>query len=281
MNNRNKNDMSFMCDDDTITYQQAKELYYYLDKYIDAFSIIKVEAENGNAEAQYLLAEMYYYGQGMPIDEAKAVEWYIRSAENGCPNAQYQLGYLYENGIEVVADTNTANKWYKKALEGYSNAAAKGDVKSLYELAEMYYVGAGVESDYKKAFDLYHTAAEKGYADAKYKLGEIYKYGYGVKQNFNKSEKWYVAAAEDFQKEAGNGNLKRQCELADMYICSDYDNGLEQDVYKAYELYKDAADKGYVHALYKLGCMYEYGSGYERINPKHMSIIDKQLNRIM
>lgn len=246
---------------DMLPYQKAKE-FYNLDKYIDAFPIIKVDAENGNAEAQYLLAEMYYYGQGTFIDESKAVEWYKRSAENGCPDAQYQLGCLYENGIEVAEDTDTADKWYKKALKGYSNAAAHGNVKSLYELAGMYYVGAGVESDYKKAFDLYHTAAEKGYADAKYKLGEMYKYGYGVEQNFNQSKYWYISAAEDYRMEAEKGDLRKQCELADMYMCSDYGNGLEQDVYKAYDLYKDAADKGYVHALYKLGCMYECGSGY-------------------
>ena len=262
MNNRNKNDMSSMCADDTITYQKAKELYYNLDKYDEAFAVIKNEAENGNPEAQYLLGEMYYFGYGTPMDESKAVEWYNRSAENGCPDAQYQLGYLYENGIEVTEDITAASEWYKKALDGYSDAASNGDVKSLYELARMYYVGAGVESDYKKAFDLYHTVAEKGYADAKYKLGEMYKYGNGVDQDFSKSEYWYVAAAVDFQKEAENGNLKRQCELADMYMVSDNDNGLEQDVYKAFELYNDAAEKGYVHALYELGCMYEYGSGF-------------------
>ena len=269
----NKNDMSFTRTADAITYQKAKELYYNLDKYYEAFPLIKIEAENGNHEAQYLLAEMYYYGLGTRIDESKAVDWYNRSAENDCPDAQYQLGYLYENGIEVAEDTDTADKWYKKALEEYSNAAAHGDVKSLYELAGIYYVGAGVEPDYKKAFDLYHTAAEKGYADAKYKLGEMYKYGYGVEQNFNQSEYWYISAAEDYRMEAEKGNLKRQCELADMYMCSDNDKGLEQDVYKAYELYKDAADKGYVHALYKLGCMYEYGSGYGFIENKQKAYV--------
>ena len=261
MKNDIRNSKTSLNTADMISYQKAKD-FYNLDKYDEAFPVIKNEADNDNPEAQYLLGEMYYYGQGTPIDEAKAVEWYNKSAENGCPDAQYQLGYLYENGIVVAEDIAVANEWFKKSFEGYSNAADSGDAKSLYELAGMYYVGAGVKSDYKKAFDLYYSAAEKCYADAKYKLGEMYKYGYGVEQDFNKSEKWYVAAAEDYRIEAEKGDLKKQCELADMYMYSDYDNGLEQDVYKAYELYKDAADKGYVHALYKLGCMYEYGSGY-------------------
>ena len=40
----NKNDMSFMCAADNITYQKAKELYYNLDKYDEAFPTIKNEA---------------------------------------------------------------------------------------------------------------------------------------------------------------------------------------------------------------------------------------------
>ena len=262
MNNRNKNDMSFMCADDTITYQKAKELYLNLDKNDEAFPIIKNEAENGNPEAQYLLGEMYYYGYGTPMDESKAVEWYNRSACNGWPNAMEQLGDMYANGIEVNEDEDIAQEWYVKALKEYQNRAKKGDAESLYYLAGMYYWGSGTTQDRIHAFDLYKMAAEKGDADAKYKLGEMYKYGYGVDQDFSKSEYWYVAAAEDFQKEAENGNLKRQCELADMYMVSDNDNGLEQDVYKAFELYNDAAEKGYVHALYELGWMYEYGSGF-------------------
>ena len=63
----NKNDMSFMCAADNITYQKAKELYYNLDKYDEAFPTIKNEAENGNPEAQYILAEMYFTHLGLHL----------------------------------------------------------------------------------------------------------------------------------------------------------------------------------------------------------------------
>ena len=262
MNNRNKNDMSSMCADDTITYQKAKELYLNLDKNDEAFPIIKNEAENGNPEAQYLLGEMYYYGYGTPMDESKAVEWYNRSAENGCPNAQYQLGYLYENGIEVTEDEDIAREWYAKALKEYQNRADKGDAESLYNLAGMYYWGSGITQDRIHAFDLYKLAAEKGNADANYQLGKMYRYGEGVEQNFTKSEEWYRAASEDFQREAELGNLNRQCQLARMYLSYECDYGLEYSPAKAMQLYEDAADKGFADALYELGEMYLYGSGY-------------------
>ena len=259
----NKNDMSFMCAADNITYQKAKELYYNLDKYDEAFPTIKNEAENGNPEAQYILAEMYFYAFGTSFDADKAIEWYNRSACNGWPNAMEQLGDMYANGIEVDEDEDIAQKWYVKAIKEYQNRAEKGDAESLYYLAGMYYWNSGTIQNRIHAFDLYKMAAEKGDADAKFQLGKMYSYGEGVEQDYTKSEEWYRAAAEDFRREAEQGNLNRQCQLADMYLSSECKYGLEYSPEKAMQLYDDAANKGFSHALYELGKMYLYGSGYD------------------
>jgi hypothetical protein len=37
-------------------------------------------AEQGNADAQAKLGEMYFHGQGVPKDHAKAVQWYQKAA---------------------------------------------------------------------------------------------------------------------------------------------------------------------------------------------------------
>ena len=255
--------MSFMCSADNITYQKAKELYFNLDRYDEAFPSIKTEAENGNPEAQYILAEMYFYAFGTSFDANKAIEWYNRSACNGWPNAMEQLGDMYADGIEVDEDEDIAREWYAQALKEYQNRAEKGDAESLYNLAGMYYWGSGIKQDRIHAFDLYKLAAEKGNADAKYQLGKMYRYGEGVEQNFTKSEEWYRAASEDFQREAEQGNLNRQCQLANMYLSHDCEYGLEYSSAQAMHLHKDAADKGYVHAIYELGHMYIDGWAYD------------------
>lgn len=41
----------------------------------------KAKAEKGNAEAQYYLGECYFHGKEIPIDKAKAVEWWQKAAE--------------------------------------------------------------------------------------------------------------------------------------------------------------------------------------------------------
>jgi TPR repeat protein len=40
-----------------------------------------VQAEQGDAEAQYYLGLMYDRGQGVPQDHAEAVKWLRRAAE--------------------------------------------------------------------------------------------------------------------------------------------------------------------------------------------------------
>ena len=55
-------------------------------------------AENGHAEAQYVLATMYRTGRGMSRDVDQAVMWYGRSANAGYPLAQFTLGNIHNSG---------------------------------------------------------------------------------------------------------------------------------------------------------------------------------------
>ncbi|MBT8344042.1 MAG: phospholipase A [Sulfurovum sp.] len=60
-------------------YTQA--LVFYQDKnYKKAYGVIKTEAERGNKEAQYILAQMYENGEGIKKDTLKAVHWYKQAA---------------------------------------------------------------------------------------------------------------------------------------------------------------------------------------------------------
>ncbi len=48
---------------------------------------LQKSAEQGLKEAQYLLASMYYDGQGVEKDLGKAKYWYQKAAEQGNPYA--------------------------------------------------------------------------------------------------------------------------------------------------------------------------------------------------
>ena len=81
---------------------------------------LKVLAEQGDAEAQFILAGRYKKGIGIKKDFAKVVEWYTKAAEQGSMGAQWNLGACYYYGTGVEKDYTKARGWFFKA-------AAQGD----------------------------------------------------------------------------------------------------------------------------------------------------------
>ena len=59
-------------------------------------------AEQGDAEAQFLLGLAHTGGEGVPEDDAEAVRWFLMAAEQGHAGAQYRLGLAYGTGEGVT-----------------------------------------------------------------------------------------------------------------------------------------------------------------------------------
>ena len=97
-------------------------------------------AEQGDAEAQYNLGQMYRKGKGVLQDYKEAVKWYRKSAEHGLERAQNILGFMYANGKGVTQDYKEAVKWYRKSAE-------QGNAWAQSSLSAMYGLGKGVLQD--------------------------------------------------------------------------------------------------------------------------------------
>ena len=54
---------------------------------------------------------------GVPKNDKAAVKWYTKAAEQGLAEAQFVLGTMYADGIGVPENDKTAVKWYTKAAE--------------------------------------------------------------------------------------------------------------------------------------------------------------------
>ena len=67
---------------------------FKLNAFRDAFVRLKPEAEYGNADAQYAIGYMYYYGKGVYEDRDRAVYWIQKSASKGQPLAVAALSAL-------------------------------------------------------------------------------------------------------------------------------------------------------------------------------------------
>jgi TPR repeat protein len=119
-------------------------------------------ADQGNAEAQSSLGDMYAVGHGVPQDYAEATS--------------------------VAQDYAEATTWYRKAADhGYAEAQSS--------LGDMYADGHGVPQNYAEAMKWYRKAADQGYADALASLGTMYHKGQGVAQDYVQAHMWLSLAA--------------------------------------------------------------------------------------
>ncbi|NCJ04957.1 sel1 repeat family protein [Synechococcales cyanobacterium C] len=88
------------------------------EDYINAFRLLKPIAEQGNAEAQCVIANMYQLGLGLERDFSEAIHWYEKSAEQGYGVASNNLAEIFRSGAcGIAANQEKAEKWYHKARE--------------------------------------------------------------------------------------------------------------------------------------------------------------------
>ena len=81
----------------------------------DDLDTLHQAAEQGEVAAQFSLGFMYASGEGVPKDDAEAVQWYRLAAEQGHAEAQFSLGAMYMNGQGVPQDDETAHVWLNVA----------------------------------------------------------------------------------------------------------------------------------------------------------------------
>lgn len=133
----------------------------------EAMRWFRKSADQGNAYAQYLLANKYAEGGlVLPQDYAEAMKWYHKSAEQGYAQAQYRLGVIHDTGDGVPQDHAEALKWYRRAVE-------QGFAKAQYNLAVIYDKGLGVPQDHAEAYIWYSLAATGGFKDASRSRDEL------------------------------------------------------------------------------------------------------------
>lgn len=133
-----------------------------------ALSWYGIAAKLGNADAQYWLGGMYYYGQGAAVQNYElAARWFGAAAKQGQRDAQFALGKMYEKGkgVTQIDESVAAQLYYKAATQGHKDAQ--------FALGQMYEQGRGVEKDKSKAVRLYRSAASLGCEEARRRLAEM------------------------------------------------------------------------------------------------------------
>src|SRR6267154_1485161 len=129
--------------------------------HLDTMAAVQSAAQQGNANAQYVLGAAYWNGQaGMPKDMTKACYWLLKSAQGGNAEAQCEIAGAYLGGAAgFQTDYSEGIKWLHRAID-QGNASAKAALGFCYAEGNK-----GLPQDYKEAVKWYLEAANAGDAN--------------------------------------------------------------------------------------------------------------------
>ncbi|MBQ2725877.1 MAG: toll/interleukin-1 receptor domain-containing protein [Clostridia bacterium] len=130
-----------------------------------ALRYFTVAADEGNAEAQYMLGYMYENGH-VSKDIDKAIQYYETAAAHGYFLASLQLATLYQQ---------PQRKNYHKAYRYAKHAADNGSAEAQFILGNLLLFGRGCQYNIDDAYAYYKSSWEHGFDAARIMLDEIDK----------------------------------------------------------------------------------------------------------
>jgi TPR repeat protein len=158
-------------------------------------------ATQGNAVAQYQLAQLYRGGTLVPRDDKAGFDYARMAAEEGLGEAEVMLAEVYFSGRGMVADPEIAGQWLRLAeaqprpriwvmagtlhLTGLPSAASSGAASTQ-----------ALPADPARALALFHKAADQGNEDGELALCLVYMKGRsGIPASPKDGQPWCDRAA--------------------------------------------------------------------------------------
>ena len=207
----------------------------------DSLEILQVEAEQGDAMAQFNLAEAYANGY---VEGQIVAQSYAEAAELLRKGTEQVVWYQKATEQIVARNLTEAAEWYRKAAE-------QGHARAQYNLGKLYYEGEGVPKDRVEGSKWVLMAAEQGLADAQFRIGyDIMRFKpvIGIPSAEYKPEKWYALAAD-------------QGDLNSIYFLGVAFSEYNIDYAEGANWYRMAAERGDVAAQNRLADHYREGLG--------------------
>jgi hypothetical protein len=150
---------------------------------------LRKQAKSGDAEAQYVLAQSYLTGVGIPKDPKQGLEWLRKAADQDHPPAQLALWVMYREGFrpaDIPKDPKQGLKWLQRSADhGYATAE--------HSLGLLYLNGddeTGIpRKPHEAAIWLLKAARQPNSTQSQAALQEMLKKGLITKQEAN----WHAA----------------------------------------------------------------------------------------
>lgn len=143
----------------------------------DSVALLKKAADLGYGNALQELAQLYAAGTLVPVDAAKAFEYFKKAAALGKTESLRQVGLAYIGGYGVERNVEEGIRQLKRA-------ATMNYGPAMLNLALLYrYPPPGMHADNAAGIEWLKQAADSRHADAEYLLGAAYLTGDGVERN--------------------------------------------------------------------------------------------------
>lgn len=263
-----------------------------------AYAYFSYLTQRNHAESFNELGDMYFYGRGMAINQAKALELYKKAATLDSVYGFFNVGFLYWNGPEEIQDPEQALQYLKKAVQmGYTYALSfigdiyrtgpeelidyaeakryyqKGvdvnEINAIKGMALLYLLGQGVTQNNAMGAFYLKKAADKGNAWAMYHLGRLYYYGEGIPRN--------PKLALDYLQMAYDANYPDACSL--LGLLYERGEGTAPNIELANKLYIRGHELGDNQSMWYLACNYLDGNGlpkdYKRAEKLFIQAIER------
>lgn len=131
-----------------------------------ALDIWRRLADEGDAEAAFMIAETRLNSPVGIADRALAREWYRIAAERGHVEAQFALGEQLMKDGEALWPAEESLPHFKQAARWFALAAEAGYAPARHQLGRLHLSGAGVPKDTDRVRELWTLAAAQGYRES-------------------------------------------------------------------------------------------------------------------
>ncbi|WP_417454697.1 tetratricopeptide repeat protein [Kiloniella sp.] len=232
--------------------------------YEQALKILLPHAIKGNAEAQYLVGEIYRKALGVEGDEKKGLAWIRKAAEQGHAEAQYLLGFVIENSFGIEYEKNKSIYWYRKATDQGHPKARSRLTFSLFGGAFFDGYGSLVDDAIgHKVFEvekfLRITEMEENFNNADHlaQLGDsngLVRLGYAYLKGEDRPQD--IALAIEYLEKGARDNTDKAIAMHRLGELYSKGKSVPQDFDKAVFWYKKAFDLGVDYAGHDLGELY-------------------------
>lgn len=262
-------------------------------RHAKAVELAKPLAEQGNADALYLMGYAHETGQGAPASREEALACYRKAAAAEHLDASYRMAFILlasedekereqaRESLESAARSDVAvagrilGEAYllgrlspapdpDKAVSWWQRAAEADDIPSMLLLARFYdgQLGFPELRDVKKALESYTKAAGLGNAGAMVALGSRLLNGEKEIRDEKEGRDWLKKAIDAKEYSA--------------YLAlGDYEETVNQDLEAAFAHYERGKDAGQVDCMLRAAVFHMEGKGTEKDVERGLDILDQ------